>query len=345
MIPLTKSRAFLCSSQFYLFQAFCFHPVSSFSTLVNSVQAAVESKTYSQIPNLISDCKEPLQKPNPFSFLSTMPHHPKIQIIDEMLQSFISIRPRNRPKIAYSCLLSHSLQNPHPLPISFAIIQCILRSGCSPIPQTRLSLSNVWLNCRRGSDSVSKILLEMKSIGYYPDTNTCNYLISSLCAVDELTEAVNVLKGMSGAGCVSDLESYNLVICKLCKVRKINNIFEMVKKLVEKIGLAPRDETILKVIRALRARKEIWRAVEVVELLEKSNFPVTFEIYELVLEGCLQHREYIIAGKVVMCMVSRGFIPYIDARLKVIEGLASVGELGFASAVRQKFAELNFQNK
>lgn len=181
----------------------------------------------------------------------------------------------------------------------------------------------------------------MKSIGYDPDTDICNYLIASLCAVDQLNEAVNVLKGMSGAGCVPDLESYDPIIYKMCKARKTKDVFEMVKQLVEKIGLTPREGMILKVIRTMRARRDARRAVEVIELLEKASLPVTFEIYEVAVEGCLQYHKYVLAGKVVMRMAARGFIPFIKARQKVVEGLASIGEFEFASAVRQKFVEFN----
>lgn len=48
-----------------------------------------------------------------------------------------------------------------------------------------------------------------------------------------------------------------------------------------------------------------------------------------------------LAGKMVVEMAERGLIPYIKARLRVVEGLASIGERELASAVRQKLAELN----
>ncbi|MGK4277478.1 hypothetical protein, partial [Escherichia coli] len=52
----------------------------------------------------------------------------------------------------------------------------------------------------------------MQDIGYCPDSVMCNYLISSLCAVDRLEDAVKVLKGMSAAGCIPNLDSYASLI-------------------------------------------------------------------------------------------------------------------------------------
>lgn len=40
------------------------------------------------------------------------------------------------------------------------------------------------------------------------------FLLSSLCTVDQLVDAVKVLKGMGRAGYVPDLETYNIVIQK-----------------------------------------------------------------------------------------------------------------------------------
>ena len=315
------------------------HPFSSQQRLEESVKAAVEAKTYQQIPDLVSS-KEACQNPNPFSFLSTFPLNLRTQIIDEILQSFIPLRPRSRPQIAYTCLLSYTLQSPNPLPLGLTILQRVLHSGCVPVPQTRLLLSSAWLERRHHSESVPNILLEMQSIGYCPDCGTCNYLISSLCAVDQLAEAVKVLKGMGRAGCVPDLESYGIVISAMCTLRRTAEATEMLKQMVVQMGLTPRQGTVVKVAAALRSNREIWKAVEMIDFLEREGYAVGFESYELVVEGCLEYSEYILAGKVVMGMTERGFIPYIRVRQKVVERLAGVGEWELACAVRQRFADL-----
>ncbi|GAV75978.1 PPR_2 domain-containing protein [Cephalotus follicularis] len=313
---------------------------SSLQSLEESIKAAVETKNYKQIPDLLISFEGSFQNPNPFSFLSTFPQKLRIQVIDEILQSFVHLRPRFRPQIAYACLLCHTLQSSNPLPISFAVLQRTLRSGCVPVPQTHLFLSSAWIERCHQSQAVSDILLEMQSIGYLPDSGTCNYLIKSLCAVNQPAEAVKVLKGMSGAGCVPDLESFGTVIGAMCTVRRTADAVKMIKQMVEKVGLTPRQGTVMKVAAALRANREIRVAVELIEFLEREGCPVGFESYEVVVEGCLECHEYILAGKVVMGMTEKGFIPYIKVRQKLVEGMASVGEWKLACAVRQRFAEL-----
>ncbi|XP_027336970.1 pentatricopeptide repeat-containing protein At1g06270 [Abrus precatorius] len=313
--------------------------VSSLQKLEQAVRAEVEAKNYIKIPDLLIslDC---CQNSNPFSFFSSFPQNLQVQIVDEMLQSFIPIRPRSKPQLAYSYLLSYTLQSSHPLPLALAVLQRTLRSGCVPIPQTYVLLSSVWLDRQCLSHSVADVLLEMQSIGYRPDCETCNFLLSSLCAVDQLVEAVKVLRGMGGAGCIPDSNSYGIVISAFCRLRKTVEAQDLMKQMVVQYGLTPRQGTLLKLLAALRANREIWKAVEMIEFLEKEGNSVGFESYELVIEGCLEKREYILAGKVAMRMTERGFIPYISVRQKIIEGLASVDEWKIACAVRQRFASL-----
>ncbi|KAJ8749310.1 hypothetical protein K2173_018793 [Erythroxylum novogranatense] len=317
------------------------HTLSSSQTLEEALKATVETKAYQQIPELLLPYKTSCFNPNPFSFLSALSFNPRNQIIDEILQSLIPLRPRCLTQIVYDCLLSFTLQNPSPLPISLAILQRSLRSGCLPVPQTQLFLSSAWLQRRSQSQSVRKLLLEMQSIGYQPDCGTCNYILSSLCEVDQRVEAIKVLKGMSGAGCIPDTESYGIVINRLCRARKTAEAIELMKEMVVKVGLMPGQGIVTKLAAALRANREIWEAVGMIEFLEREGWPVGFESYEAVFEGCIECKEYVLAAKVVMGMTENGFIPYIKFRQKVVEGLAGIGEWELACVVRKRFTALS----
>ncbi|KAB2611649.1 pentatricopeptide repeat-containing protein [Pyrus ussuriensis x Pyrus communis] len=179
--------------------------------------------------------------------------------------------------------------------------------------------------------------------------NAFNWISSRLWSVqlpdiffvfcDQLNEAVKLLKGMSRVGCIPDLESFYIVIGAMCTDRRTAEAVDMIK-MVEKFGLTPRQGTVMKVAAALRANKEIWRAVEMIGFLEREGYPVSCESYELVVKGCLDAGEYILAGKVVIRMTEGGFIPYIRTRLKVVERLAGAGEWELACSVRQRFGEL-----
>lgn len=308
--------------------------------LEESIKAVIEAKNYEKIPDLLATSKGSCENPNPFSFLSTFPEKLRTNIVDEILQTFISLRPRSRPWLVYSSLLSYTLQSPNPLPLALAVLQRTLRSGCLPVPQTHVLLSTAWLERQWQYPSVSNILLEMQSIGYHPDSGICNYLVLSLCKVDQLDEAVKVLKGMAGAGCIPDLDSYGTLLGKMSELRRTSDIVEMMKEMVATFSLNPRQNMLLKVAAAFRANKETWRAVEMIEFLESKDVDVGFDVYDLVLKLCLECRQFVLAGKLVMRMTRKGFIPYISMRQRVLEGLASVDELELASAVRQQFKDL-----
>lgn len=323
-----------------IFQHYSIHSAASPLSLEDSIKNAVGNKSYQEIPTILASSKERRLNPNPFSFLSTFPFASRIQVVDDILQSFILLRPHSKQKIAYDYLLLYTLQSSNPFPLSLAILQRTLRSGCSPVPQIVYLLSSAWLDCRSQSQPVANLLLEMKSIGYRPDCGTCNYIISSLCAIDRVEEAVQVLNGMVEAACVPDLDSYSPIVAAMCTLRKTTDAVAIMKQMVKK-RLSPRQEIVRKLAAALRANKEIWRAIEMIEFLNKKGLHITFEIYELVVEGCLECGEFILAGKVVMVMTEKGFIPYIEVRQKVVEGLTSVGEWELACSVRHRFAELN----
>ncbi|KAI7754836.1 hypothetical protein M8C21_020839 [Ambrosia artemisiifolia] len=318
------------------------HTISSQQLLEQSIKSAVEAKSYRQIADILNASKEISQAANPFSFLSSFHQEDRTKIIDEILQSFIPLRPRNHAQRAYTYLLSFTLQGPDPLPLSLAILQRTLRSGCSPVPQTHLLLSSVWINQRKEfGHTVVNMLMQMHLIGYQPDGGVCNYLISSLCKVDQYEEAVQVLRSMGGAGFVPDLDSFGSVIGLLCQLRKTKNIEELMKEMVSKFRLSPRKELVVTVLKSMRANKDAHKAVEMIIFLEEMDIQIGFESYELVVETCLESNLFVLAGKVVMRMTNKGFIPYIKVRQKVFDGLAAVGELEFAYILKKKFTELN----
>lgn len=306
----------------------------------DTIKEAVQNRAYNGLPELLGSFNGSWKKNNPFSFLSMFPSDDRNKVIDDILQSCIPLRPRYRVGPVYHCLLSYTLQSLDPLPISLAILQRTLRSGLYPVPQTYVLLSSAWLSRRHDSQTATSLLKEMNTLKYQPDCGTCNYLISSLCTVDELGEAITVLKCMSKAGCAPDSESYGTVIDAMCSFGKTTNAFQMMTEMVKDMKLTPKQGTMKKLAAALRANKESWRAVELIEFLEQEGCQAGFEAYELAVEGCLESKEFVLAAKVVMKMTRRGFIPYIRIRQNVVEGLLSVGESELASAVRQRFVEL-----
>ncbi|KAK9056308.1 hypothetical protein SSX86_027398 [Deinandra increscens subsp. villosa] len=342
-VVVAMLRKPICSFSFPFFHlSSLIHTISSQNLLEQSIKSAIETKSYQQIADILSASKGTSQASNPFSFLSNFNQEHRTKITDEILQSFIPLRPRNRPQLAYAYLLSFTLQSSNPLPLSLAILQRTLRSGCTPVPQTHLLLSSVWLHQRKQPDhTVANMLLQMHSIGYNPDGGVCNYLISSLCKVDQYEEAVQVLRSMGGAGCVPDLDSFGSVIGLLCHLRKTKYIEVLMKEMVTKFRLSPRNEMLLKVLKSMRANKDVHEAVEMISYLEGMNIQIGFESYELVVEMCLESSLFVLAGKVVMRMTNRGFIPYIKVRQKVFEGLTAVGELEFAYILKSRFTELN----
>lgn len=189
----------------------------------------------------------------------------------------------------------------------------------------------------------------MHDVGCRPDVRTCNYLISALCSSSDAEEAVGVLRAMGGAGCVPDSESYCTVIEACCARDGRGGLpagagvavaAELMREMVAGEGMTPRKGTVGMLVAALRREGQGRAGAEVVRFLAGEGLAVGFEEYESAVEGCLEGREFVMAGKMVVEMSQRGFIPYIKARQRVVEGLAGIGQQELASAVRQSLAKI-----
>uniref|UniRef100_A0A1D1YBI0 Pentatricopeptide repeat-containing protein At1g06270 n=1 Tax=Anthurium amnicola TaxID=1678845 RepID=A0A1D1YBI0_9ARAE len=332
---------------------------SSLQTPVQvSIRTAIETGNHREIPHILSSSSSP--DDNPFAFLSGLPPALTARVVDDVLQSLLPLRPRSLPHPAYAALLSLFLPGGSnsglggylcvSLPLALAVLQTGVRSGYSPPPCTRPSLSRCWVHLRRRHhrQPASRLLSSMRGVGYRPDVRTCNYLISSLCSSSEADEAIRVLRGMGGAGCVPDSESYCTVIEACCAPEGkggsatlgVPVAVELLREMVAGEGMVPRKGTVGMLVAAMRREGQARRAAEVVRFLEREGFSVGFEEYESSVEGCLEGGEFVMAGKVVVEMAQRGFIPYIKARQRVVEELAGIGQHELASAVRQTLAEI-----
>lgn len=153
---------------------------------------------------------------------------------------------------------------------------------------------------------------------------------------------MGVLRGMGGAGCGPDCDSYCAVIDACCgsAAGAVPRAVALLREMVAGEGMVPRKGTVGKVVRALKREGQGRIAAEVVGFLEREGVAVGFEEYEAVVEGCLECKEFVAAGKMVVKMAEAGFIPYIWIRHRVVEGLAGIGQQELAGAVRLSLAKI-----
>ncbi|MQM13236.1 hypothetical protein Taro_046160 [Colocasia esculenta] len=335
-------------------------PLHTETPLRLSVRDAVEAGNHRQIPHILSSAAATSDPgDDPFSFLSDLPPALTARHVDDIIQSFVSLRPRSLPYLAYAALLSFLLPETTELlarcpsvhfPLALAVLQTGIRHGYSPLPSTRGAFALSWVHLRRRHhrQPASRLLSSMRDVGYRPDVGSCNYLIASLCASSKAEEAICVLRAMGGAGCLPDSESYCTVI-EACCAREGRGLpagpavaaaAELMREMVAGEGIAPRKRAVGMLVAAMRREGQGRAAAEVVRLLEREGCAVGFEEYESAVEGCLAGGEFVMAGKMVVEMSKRGFIPYIKARQRVVEGLAGIGQQELAIAVRQCLAKI-----
>ncbi|CAA7389473.1 unnamed protein product [Spirodela intermedia] len=322
-----------------------------------AIRTAIESNDHRRIPLILSaggggGGSSPPDE-DPFSFLAHLPPPLTTRIVDDILQSLMSFcRPRSLSHPSFAALLSVLLPQPHPhlpavnFPLALAVLQTAIRCGFSPPPSTRHSLSLFWVHLRHPHHGrkppAVRLLLSMRGVGYRPDLLTLNFLVFSLCSSSEVEEAVGVLRGMAGAGCGPDCDSYCAVIDACCgsAVGDVPRAVALLREMVAGEGMVPRKGTVGKVVGALRREGQGRKAAKVVAFLDSEGVAVGFEEYEAVVEGCLECKEFVTAGKMVVKMSEVGFIPYIRVRHRVVEGLAGIGQQELAGTVRQSLAKI-----
>lgn len=316
------------------------------SHLHRSIRYAVDSGDHLQVLNLLSDANFTR---NPFSFLSLRPPPLAAAVVADLLRSFADVRPRSLPYPAFSALLSLTLPEPEPnsfplsvfLPAGLAVLQSTIRSGLPPPAETRNSLPSNWLALRRRRrcprPSVVGILSSVRTLGFRPpDLNTLNYLISSLCASGEAEEAVAVLRGMSVAGIDPDSCSY----CEVIEAVDERAAAELLREMVVGMGMVPKKRTVARTVAAMSAEGGAKRAAKLLRVLEQNGCEVGFEGYEAAAEGCLDSGEVVAAARSVAEMASRGFVPCIGVRRRVVEGLAAIGQAELAGELRRRLAKI-----
>ena len=142
------------------------------------------------------------------------------------------------------------------------------------------------------------------------------------------------------AGCAPNSESYGHVIEAYCAAAEVQKAAALLREMVAEEGIAPRKGTVVKVVAALGRDGQPKKAADLVLLLEREGVEAGFEVYEGVLEGCLEREEFVVAGKMAARMAALGFIPYLRVRQRIVEGLAGIGQPELAAAVRLSFSKI-----
>ncbi|KAL6536535.1 Pentatricopeptide repeat-containing protein, mitochondrial [Orobanche gracilis] len=179
-----------------------------------------------------------------------------------------------------------------------------------------------------------KVFDEMVGAGVLPSVATYNALIQVLCKKDCVENAMEVFDEMLKKGYVPNAITYNVVIRGLCHSGKINRALEYMNRM--KDDCAPTIQTFNLVIRYYCDDGAIEEAMEVLEKMNGGACLPNLDTYNIMIGALFVRKkseDLLVAGKLLIEMVDRGFSPRKFTFNRVLNGLMLTGNQGFAQEI------------
>ncbi|CAI8597699.1 unnamed protein product [Vicia faba] len=172
--------------------------------------------------------------------------------------------------------------------------------------------------------------------GLIPSVATYNALIQVLCKKDSVHNALLVFEEMVGKGCVPNLTTYNVVIRGLCHSGEMEKALEFMKRMEEEHGCRPSVQTYNVVIRYYCDEGELEKGLELFEKMGNGTCLPSLDTYNILISAMFVRKkseDLVVAGKLLMEMVGRGFLPRKFTFNRVLNGLVLMGNREFASEI------------
>ncbi|XP_057443005.1 pentatricopeptide repeat-containing protein At1g74900, mitochondrial [Lotus japonicus] len=182
-----------------------------------------------------------------------------------------------------------------------------------------------------------RVFDEMVRAGLVPSVATYNALIQVLCKKDCVQNALLVFEEMVGKGCVPNLNTYNVVIRGLCHSGDMERAVEYMGRM-EKHGIRPSVQTYNVVIRYFCDAGEIEKGLSMFEKMGDGSCSClpNLDTYNVLISAMFVRKkseDLVVAGKLLIEMVDRGFLPRKFTFNRVLNGLALTGNQEFAKEI------------
>ncbi|CAN8234738.1 unnamed protein product [Cochlearia groenlandica] len=179
---------------------------------------------------------------------------------------------------------------------------------------------------------------EMLREGVLPSVATHNALIQALCKKDSVENAVVLFEEMVRKGYEPNVTTYNVLIRGLFHVGEFTRGEELMHRM-EKEGCEPNFQTYNMMIRYYSECSEVEKALGLFEKMGSGGGGVclpNLDTYNILISGMFARKrseDMVMAGKLLLEMVERGFIPRKFTFNRVLNGLLLTGNQAFAKEI------------
>ncbi|XP_022137741.1 pentatricopeptide repeat-containing protein At1g74900, mitochondrial [Momordica charantia] len=180
-----------------------------------------------------------------------------------------------------------------------------------------------------------KVFDEMVGEGVLPSTATYNAMIQVLCKKDSVENAVLLFEEMMKKGYVPNLTTYNVVIRGLCHVGNMERAMEFMERM-RTGGCEPNVQTYNVVIRYFCDAGDIEKGLDVFEKMGRGDCLPNMDTYNVLISAMFVRKksdDLVVAGKLLLEMIDRGFLPRKFTFNRVLNGLLLTGNQAFANEI------------
>ncbi|KAE8721080.1 Pentatricopeptide repeat-containing protein [Hibiscus syriacus] len=187
-----------------------------------------------------------------------------------------------------------------------------------------------------------KFFLEMKRRKIEFDVVTYTTVVHGLGVAGEIKRAQNVFNQMVDDGVLPSVATYNALIQVLCMKDSVENVVSVFESMLKK-GYAPNSTTYNVVlgtynivIRYFCNAGEIERGLELFEKMNGGVCLPNLDTYNVLIRAMFARKrsdDMLVAGKLLVEMVDRGFTPRSLTFNRVLDGLLLTGNQSFAKEI------------
>ncbi|XP_020240043.1 pentatricopeptide repeat-containing protein At1g74900, mitochondrial [Cajanus cajan] len=184
-----------------------------------------------------------------------------------------------------------------------------------------------------------RVFDEMVKEGVAPSVATYNALIQVLCKKESVESAVVVFEEMVREGlCVPNVTTYNVVIRGFCHVGDMERALGFMGRM-EEHGLRASVQTYNVLLRYFCDAGEIEKGLEVFGKMGGGECLPNLDTYNVLICAMFVRKkseDLVVAGKLLMEMIDRGFLPRKFTFNRVLNGLVLTGNQEFAKEILRK---------
>ncbi|KAK9747958.1 hypothetical protein RND81_02G026500 [Saponaria officinalis] len=180
-----------------------------------------------------------------------------------------------------------------------------------------------------------RLFESMVDDGVLPNVATYNALIQVLCKKDSVENGIELFGDMVRKGYVPNVVTYNTLIRGLCHNGEMGRAEEFVG-VMRKDGCEPNVQTFNMLIRYYCEAGEIEKGLDVFGKMGTEECLPNLDTYNVLISSMFVRKkseDLVVAGRLLVEMVDRGFLPTRYNFNRVLNGLLVTGNQGFAREI------------